>query len=107
MATGAGAGARAGASAGAGAGAGAGRGGRIKVYAVTTKSRLPSAPDIPTADEAGLPGFDVSSWHAAWGVNALSWGRKSRRASSKRRRRSIARNGPRSKSGGRLSKRRG
>ncbi len=42
------------------------RAGRIKVYAVTTKRRLPSAPDIPTADEAGLPGFDVSSWHALW-----------------------------------------
>jgi tripartite-type tricarboxylate transporter receptor subunit TctC len=42
------------------------RAGRIRVYAVTTKSRLPSASDIPTADEAGLPGFDVSSWHAIW-----------------------------------------
>jgi tripartite-type tricarboxylate transporter receptor subunit TctC len=42
------------------------RAGRIKVYAVTAKSRLASAPDIPTANEAGLPGFDVSSWHAIW-----------------------------------------
>jgi tripartite-type tricarboxylate transporter receptor subunit TctC len=42
------------------------RAGRIKVYAVTTKSRIASAPDIPPADEAGLPGFDVSSWHALW-----------------------------------------
>ena len=30
------------------------RSGRVKVYAVTAKHRLPSAPDIPTADEAGL-----------------------------------------------------
>ena len=42
------------------------RSGRVKVYAVTAKQRLPSAPDIPTADEAGLSGFDVSSWHAIW-----------------------------------------
>ena len=40
--------------------------GRIKVYAVTTMSGLPSAWEIPTADGAGLPGFDVSSWHALW-----------------------------------------
>jgi tripartite-type tricarboxylate transporter receptor subunit TctC len=44
--------------------------GRIKVYAVTAKNRLPSAPDIPTADEAGLPGFEISSWHAVWAPKA-------------------------------------
>jgi tripartite-type tricarboxylate transporter receptor subunit TctC len=42
------------------------RAGRIKVYAVTAKSRLAAAPDIPTVDEAGLPGFYVSFWHALW-----------------------------------------
>jgi tripartite-type tricarboxylate transporter receptor subunit TctC len=42
------------------------RAGRIKAYAVTASSRLASAPDIPTADEAGLPGFVISSWHAIW-----------------------------------------
>jgi tripartite-type tricarboxylate transporter receptor subunit TctC len=42
------------------------RGGTIKAYGVTTKSRLPSAPDIPTLDEAGLPGFDISQWHGLW-----------------------------------------
>jgi tripartite-type tricarboxylate transporter receptor subunit TctC len=42
------------------------RAGQIKVYGVSAKTRLPSAPDVPTADEAGLPGFDVSSWHALW-----------------------------------------
>jgi tripartite-type tricarboxylate transporter receptor subunit TctC len=36
----------------------------IKAYAVTAKSRLPTAPDIPTVDEAGLPGFHFSSWQA-------------------------------------------
>jgi tripartite-type tricarboxylate transporter receptor subunit TctC len=42
------------------------RAGRIKAYATTSKSRLASAPHIPTAIEAGLPGFDISSWHALW-----------------------------------------
>ncbi|MEW6452691.1 MAG: tripartite tricarboxylate transporter substrate-binding protein [Pseudomonadota bacterium] len=38
--------------------------GTIRAYAVTAKTRLPSAPDIPTVDEAGLPGFHFSSWQA-------------------------------------------
>jgi tripartite-type tricarboxylate transporter receptor subunit TctC len=38
----------------------------IKAYEVTTKTRLFSAPDIPTLDEAGLPGFDISLWHGLW-----------------------------------------
>ena len=42
------------------------RAGTIKAYGVTTKTRLPSAPDIPTLDEAGLPGFDISQWHGLW-----------------------------------------
>jgi tripartite-type tricarboxylate transporter receptor subunit TctC len=42
------------------------RAGTIKAYGVTTKTRLPSAPDIPTLDEAGLPGFDISQWHGFW-----------------------------------------
>ncbi len=42
------------------------RGGSIKAYAVTAKSRLASAPEIPTVDEAGLPGFYVSVWHGLW-----------------------------------------
>ncbi len=40
--------------------------GTIKAYAVTAKSRLTVAPDIPTVDEAGLPGFYFSFWHAIW-----------------------------------------
>ena len=39
------------------------RAGTIKAYGVTTKTRLTSAPDIPSLDEAGLRGFDVSQWH--------------------------------------------
>jgi tripartite-type tricarboxylate transporter receptor subunit TctC len=42
------------------------RAGRIKAYAVTAKHRLATAPDIPTADEAGLPGFHFSNWTALW-----------------------------------------
>lgn len=38
----------------------------IKVYAATAKVRLAAAPDIPTADEAGLPGFNVSQWTGLW-----------------------------------------
>ena len=42
------------------------RGGAIKAYAVAAKSRLATAPEIPTTDEAGLPGFYFSFWHALW-----------------------------------------
>ncbi len=41
----------------------------IKAYATTAKARLAAAPDIPTADEAGLPGFNVSQWTALWAPN--------------------------------------
>jgi len=40
------------------------RASRINAYAVTAKSRLVDAPDIPTVDEAGLPGFYSSQWFA-------------------------------------------
>jgi tripartite-type tricarboxylate transporter receptor subunit TctC len=42
------------------------RAGLIKAYAVTAKSRLPAAPDIPTTGEAGLPGMYLSVWFALW-----------------------------------------
>jgi len=42
------------------------RAGTIKAYAVTAKSRLAAAPDIPTVDEAGLSGFYISVWYALW-----------------------------------------
>jgi tripartite-type tricarboxylate transporter receptor subunit TctC len=42
------------------------RAGKIRAYAVTAKTRLGSAPDIPTVDEAGLPGFYISVWNALW-----------------------------------------
>jgi len=40
--------------------------GDLKSYAVTAKNRIAVAPDIPTTDEAGLPGFYFSFWHALW-----------------------------------------
>ena len=42
------------------------RAGTIKAYAVTAKSRMAAAPDIPTVDEAGLPGLYFSNWKALW-----------------------------------------
>jgi tripartite-type tricarboxylate transporter receptor subunit TctC len=42
------------------------REGKIKAYAVTSKARLNVAPEIPTVDEAGLPGFYVSVWRGVW-----------------------------------------
>ena len=42
------------------------RAGRVKAYAITAKSRMAHAPNVPTADEAGLPGFTLSYWHGLW-----------------------------------------
>jgi len=40
--------------------------GKIKAYGVTTKKRVPSLPNVPTMDEAGLKGFEVSVWHGLY-----------------------------------------
>jgi tripartite-type tricarboxylate transporter receptor subunit TctC len=42
------------------------KGGNVRAYAVTAKQRVASAPDIPTVDEAGFPGFYVSIWQGVW-----------------------------------------
>jgi tripartite-type tricarboxylate transporter receptor subunit TctC len=42
------------------------RAGTIRAYAVTSSTRLPAAPEIPTVDEAGLPGFHFGSWHGLY-----------------------------------------
>jgi tripartite-type tricarboxylate transporter receptor subunit TctC len=44
--------------------------GDLKAYAVTAKDRIAVAPNIPTTDEAGLPGFYFSFWHAMWAPKA-------------------------------------
>jgi tripartite-type tricarboxylate transporter receptor subunit TctC len=38
----------------------------VKGYALTTRTRLASMPDLPTADEAGLKGFEVGAWHGIY-----------------------------------------
>jgi len=38
--------------------------GKVKVFAVTSRKRVPSLPDVPTLDELGLKGFEVGIWHA-------------------------------------------
>jgi tripartite-type tricarboxylate transporter receptor subunit TctC len=48
------------------------RAGNIKAFAVTANARLASAPDIPSVDEAGLPGFYISLWNAIWAPKATS-----------------------------------
>jgi hypothetical protein len=40
------------------------RGGQLRLIGVTTQSRLPQFPDVPTASESGLPGFFFNSWFA-------------------------------------------
>ena len=40
--------------------------GNVKPFAITGKTRLPSSPNIPTADEAGVPGFFASLWYGLW-----------------------------------------
>jgi len=42
------------------------KGGKIKVYGVTSKTRVPSLPEVPTMNEAGLPGFEVAVWHGLY-----------------------------------------
>ena len=40
--------------------------GTVKTFAVTAKARLPAAPDVPTVDEAGVPGLYISVWYGFW-----------------------------------------
>ena len=42
------------------------RAGKVKAYAVTAPTRLAAAPDIPTVDEAGVPGLHLAVWHGFW-----------------------------------------
>jgi tripartite-type tricarboxylate transporter receptor subunit TctC len=40
--------------------------GKVKAYGVTTAKRVPSLPDLPTLQEQGLKGFEISIWHALY-----------------------------------------
>ncbi|HEU4851463.1 MAG TPA: tripartite tricarboxylate transporter substrate binding protein BugD [Telluria sp.] len=42
------------------------KGGKIKAYGVTTKTRVPSLPNLPTLNESGMPGFEVAVWHGMY-----------------------------------------
>jgi tripartite-type tricarboxylate transporter receptor subunit TctC len=42
------------------------RGQRLKPLAVTTATRSPAFPDVPTVQEAGVPGYEVTTWYALW-----------------------------------------
>jgi tripartite-type tricarboxylate transporter receptor subunit TctC len=42
------------------------KGGKVKAYAVTTRQRVKSLPDVPTAAESGVPNFEVTVWHGLW-----------------------------------------
>ncbi len=42
------------------------RSGKVRAYAVTAPTRSPSAPEIPTFDEAGVPNLHVSIWYGLW-----------------------------------------
>ena len=43
---------------------GAHEAGRIRVLAMTSRQRHPNLPDVPTVDEAGVPGYEFTSWNA-------------------------------------------
>lgn len=45
--------------------------GTVKAFAVTARTRLPSAPTVPTVDEADLPGLYISVWHGLWAPKAM------------------------------------
>jgi tripartite-type tricarboxylate transporter receptor subunit TctC len=45
--------------------------GTIRGYAVTTKARVSSLPELPTLDSGALKGFEVSAWHAVWAPKGL------------------------------------
>lgn len=42
------------------------KGGKVKAFAVTSKARVPSMPQLPTLDESGLKNFEVSVWHGLY-----------------------------------------
>jgi len=46
--------------------AGAVREGRLRALAVTTETRQPAFPDLPTVAEAGVPGYEIATWYGIW-----------------------------------------
>jgi len=82
------------------------KGGKVKVYGVTSKTRVSSLPDVPTLDEQGLKGADVAIWHGLYAPKGTpSWARSPSPPTSRPRRRCSSTSRRRSTSGGRSSKR--
>jgi tripartite-type tricarboxylate transporter receptor subunit TctC len=48
------------------ASAGAVRDGRLRALAVTTRNRIAPFPNLPTIAEAGVPGYEISTWYGIW-----------------------------------------
>ena len=48
------------------------RAGKLRAYLVSSKTRQAAAPEIPTTDEAGLPGLYTAVWHGIWAPRAVS-----------------------------------
>ena len=48
------------------ASAGAVRDGRLRALGVTTSNRIAPFPDLPTIAEAGVPGYEISTWYGIW-----------------------------------------
>ena len=47
------------------------RGGKVRALAVTTAKRWPTAPDIPTMAEAGVPGYEMGAWFGLMGPGGM------------------------------------
>lgn len=45
--------------------------GKIKGFAVTTKTKVPALPDLPPLDAGAVKGFEASAWHALWAPKGL------------------------------------
>ena len=45
--------------------------GKLRALAISTPQRLPQLPDVPTFDEVGINGFDVTNWYAVMGPRGL------------------------------------
>jgi tripartite-type tricarboxylate transporter receptor subunit TctC len=48
--------------------------GKLRALAVTTTKRLPALPEVPTVEESGVPGYDVTLWHGLIGPKGLPAG---------------------------------
>src|SRR5881227_2658476 len=48
------------------------RNGQVRAYAITGKTRLAAAPEIPTVDEAGAPGVYISTWFGLWAPKGIA-----------------------------------